>query len=99
MAAIHGNLLIGGMALKDLDGLLTDEDGTSDRWTGTLTITRAKEPLLEVGRPYRLELDDGRAGQVVVRQMRDLDEDYLRIDIEGRSPLQPHVRQAPMRNR
>jgi hypothetical protein len=87
MVVIHGNLLIGGMSLKDLDGLVEADCARSEHWKGMLTVTHEITSLLEVGRPYRLELDDGRAGQVVVRGIRDLNERFFSIDIEGRSPL------------
>jgi hypothetical protein len=88
MAEIHGKLLIGGLALKDLDGILDDdtEDG-SDGWRGRLMVDQSTGPLLEVGRDYRLELDDGRAGRVVVLGVGELKGAKIRIEIEGRSPL------------
>jgi hypothetical protein len=66
-------LLIGGMALKDLEGELEQEapDHDSGDWTlaGKVNLQAQAQELLEVGRTYRLLLDDGRAGQVVVNNV------------------------------
>lgn len=89
MMSIHGNLLIGGMALKELDGLLDQDNCDRCRgWRGTLTVAQQCGPLLEVGRDYRLELDDGRAGSVVVRRLGKTGDERIELEIEGRSPLQ-----------
>lgn len=69
MQTFHGNLLIGGMALRDLEGeLLTESQLTeSGDWLlhGRLRVNSQAEQL-QVGRKYRLLLDDGRAGPVVL---------------------------------
>lgn len=73
MHEFHGHLLIGGMTLKDLDGELEEEapqDESSDwRLAGRVNLQAQAQPHLEVGRTYRLQLDDGRAGQVVLRKV------------------------------
>jgi hypothetical protein len=66
----HGDLLIGGDLLKHLQVDLEDEqpqDGSRD-WVlaGHLHLTAEQCQLVEMDRPYRLQLADGRAGQVVV---------------------------------
>ena len=65
MQEFHGNLLIGGMALKNLDGLIDDDtpDERSD-WSGRFTVDRCQRDVLELGRQYLLMLDDGRNREV-----------------------------------
>ncbi|HUY90714.1 MAG TPA: hypothetical protein VMV10_18415 [Pirellulales bacterium] len=80
MSEFHGNLLIGGMTLKNLSGTL-DEDTLAEnaRWHGEFSIDPQQSRLLESGRPYRLELEDGRAGKIVI----------LRVDrVAGRQTMQ-----------
>jgi hypothetical protein len=73
MHPFHGQLLIGGMALKDLEGELEQEapDQDSGDWTlsGKVNLQAQAQELVEVGRTYRLLLDDGRAGQIVVNNV------------------------------
>lgn len=70
MSEFHGNLLIGGMTLKNLSGTL-DEDPLSEnaRWHGELSIEPQQFELIQPGRPYRLELEDGRAAKIVILQV------------------------------
>lgn len=87
----HGDLLIGGMSLKDLDGDV-DED-TSEHpgsFSGRFTIEADRQDVLETGRPYRLMLDDGRAGQVIVSRIEPTNDNHqLLVEFEGTSPLEP----------
>jgi hypothetical protein len=90
MAEIHGQLLIGGLRLRDLVGTL-ELESTSDsrpRWSGQLLLDLEQGRLLETERPYRLELDDGRAGQVIVARVEAIP-GQLRVKVlyQGTSPL------------
>jgi hypothetical protein len=75
-AAMHeaeGDLLIGGDRIKHLHIDLEAEqkqDGSAE-WTlaGHLHVTAEQSRLLETDRPYRLQLADGRSGQVIVRRI------------------------------
>jgi hypothetical protein len=75
-AAMHeseGDLLIGGDRIKRLHVDLEAEhkqDGSAE-WTlaGHLHLTVEQSQLLETDRPYRLQLADGRSGQVIVRRI------------------------------
>jgi hypothetical protein len=73
MRDFEGSLLIGGQTLKQLHvELLGDQpNGEANEWllTGRLTLDPHEQELLEVGRRYRLQLRDGRAGQVVIGSM------------------------------
>ena len=78
MHEFQGDLLIGGARLKQIHGELANEEpptGDSHEWTlaGQLHLTPEQSGQLEVHRPYRLVLSDGRAGQVI----------FLRIDADG----------------
>ena len=57
MHEFQGDLLIGGERLKCVHGELEEE------------VPQAGSHLLETDRPYRLQLDDGRAGQVFVSRI------------------------------
>jgi hypothetical protein len=70
----HGDLLIGGDRLKHVQVDLEDEQpqaGSRD-WVlaGHLHLTAEQLKHVETDRPYRLELADGRAGQVVVSRIQ-----------------------------
>lgn len=70
MSEIHGRLLIGGMTLKDIYGVVElSNDCACAGWCGHLLIDPAQNQHLESGRHYRLELDDGRAGKIVVTRV------------------------------
>ena len=77
----EGQLLIGGMALTHLEGQLAQEQHAdeSDEWllSGSFHVNPQDEPHLQTGRPYRLLLDDGRAGQVVVETIETGDRDRV----------------------
>lgn len=72
MARIHGQLLIGGLRLKDLRGTLDHGLDGPRSWSGQLEVASEQASLLEPQRPYRLELDDGRAGQVIVARIEHI---------------------------
>ena len=63
MGEIRGRLLIGWVVLRNLEasldhGALDSESG----WTWSLLIDPPQQECLQLGRPYRLELNDERAG-------------------------------------
>jgi len=73
MHEAEGDLLIGGDRLKHLHVDLEAEQqqaGTTE-WTlaGHLHVTTEQSQLLETDRPYRLQLADGRCGQVIVSRI------------------------------
>jgi hypothetical protein len=69
----HGTLLIGGMQLRDVRGELDEEkrQAHSQEWrlTGRVNLKRSQLDYFQAGRTCRLELDDGRAGQVVLEHL------------------------------
>jgi len=67
MVTFQGDLLLGGMALRNLVGFMqTDAAAGSSAWSGYFQMNPQQKSILETGRPYLLLLDDGRSGQVVV---------------------------------
>lgn len=90
MSEVHGRLLIGGMTLKDLSGVVElSRDCGCAQWCGHLLVEPHHSEHLEEGRPYRLELDDGRAGQIAVRRVECcLGQRKLRVAFEGLSALE-----------
>ncbi len=75
MHAFHGDLLIGGTAIRNVNGLLDDQADVSDRngdevWSGRFTIDRCQEEDLELGRQYLLLLEDGRNREVMLVDIR-----------------------------
>lgn len=89
MSDIHGRLLIGGMTLKDLYGTVElSNDCQCSQWCGHLLVEPQHVEFLETGRRYRLELDDRRAGQIVVTQVECLlGQRKLRVQFNGISGL------------
>lgn len=89
MGEIRGRLLIGGMVLRNLEvnldpGALDSESG----WMGSLLIDPPHQECLQFGRPYRLELDDERAGQIEVTHIEGLPgQTRRRAIIRGCTPL------------
>jgi hypothetical protein len=89
MASIRGRLLIGGMTLHDVAVVLEGEGSTAaTAWRGHLLIEPLCFECIEVSRPYRVELDDGRAGQLVVSRVKHVPgEERLRAEFVGQSKL------------
>jgi hypothetical protein len=89
MSEFHGNLLIGGMRLKNLSGTLDEiETGQGGGWRGELFIEPRQNEYLQPDRPYRLELDDGRAGTIAITRIGYVvGEPQLQAAFDGLSPL------------
>ena len=89
MQEFHGDLLIGGMALRQLHGELEQEQPQEESgdWmlAGHLHLSPQQKALLDLHRPYRLQLDDGRAGQVVVSRIAAETEQELLVDFEPKA--------------
>jgi hypothetical protein len=84
MREFEANLLIGGAALKRLRGELEQEEpvnGSSD-WllSGHLHLSPQDGPSVQFNRQYRLELADGRSGQVLFTRVAAQDELELVVD-------------------
>ncbi len=89
MGEIQGRLLIGGMVLRNLEASLDEGSLDSESgWTGSLLITPPVQESLQLRRPYRLELNDERAGQIEVTHIDCVPgQNKLRVHIRGCTPL------------
>ena len=89
MGEIQGRLLIGGMVLRNLEASLDERSLDSEfGWTGSLLIAPPLQECLQLHRPYRLELDDERAGQIEVTHIDCVPGDRkLRVHVRGCTPL------------
>jgi hypothetical protein len=93
MHSAEGDLLIGGDRIKHVQIDLEDEQpqAGSREWVlaGHLHLTAEQSRLLETDRPYRLQLADGRAGQVVVCRIKaDGKPDELLADFLPKATVQ-----------
>ncbi len=81
MQPFLGELLMGGMRLRDLTGLFKDIP-SEDRayWSGHFFVDKQQQPLIEFGRPYLLMLNDGRQGQVVVTDCASMEGEAVRVE-------------------
>ena len=87
MSEFHGRLLIGGMTLGNLFGTL-EQESPSQTCQGEILIDPSQNEYLESGRPYRLELEDGRAAQIVLTRVECiLSQPKLRVAFNSLSPL------------
>jgi len=83
MSDIHGTLLIGGMRLDDLSGAC-EQDPATGCWRGKLFVDQYQGSYLHTERLYRLELDDGRATQVVLHRISPVSgEALMRVEFES----------------
>ena len=84
MQDIHGDLLIGGMRLKDVRCEVEKErpsdDSTDYEMSGHLHLPSEQLDLLQLNREYRIQLEDGRGGQVVLSRIAAEREDDLLVD-------------------
>ena len=86
MHEFDGDLLIGGLRLKHVHGELEKDEplpNTSDHLlSGKLNVDEAQKELIECGRRYRLQIDDGPAGPVVVSRINDGQDHSLTLEFE-----------------
>ena len=85
MHAFEGDLLVGGARIRQIHGELEDEQpqSGSSEWVlaGHLHLTPEQSQQVETDRPYRLQLADGRCGQVIVSRIAaDGDRNHLLAD-------------------
>ena len=73
MQALDGDLLVGGARIRHLHVELEAEQPQSGsaEWvlSGHIHLSTEQSQLLETDRPYRLQLADGRCGQVIVSRI------------------------------
>lgn len=70
MHEFQGDLLIGGLAIRNLHGTLSEAPAPAgQQWSGQFEVEPAQQEVLEVGRQYLLMLDDGRNAEVMVTEV------------------------------
>jgi hypothetical protein len=94
MHDFEGDLLIGGMKLSHLCGELEMEshDDLSQDWffSGRIKLPPEDREFLQLGRLYRLELADGRAGQVIISRLEPCDNEHVVAEfLPQNSPNKP----------
>jgi hypothetical protein len=86
MHEFDGDLLIGGLRLKHVHGELEMDEplaNSSDHLlSGKLNVDETQKAVLECGRRYRLQIDDGPAGQVIVSRINDGQDHSLTLEFE-----------------
>ena len=85
MQKFHGDLLIGGLAIRHLEGTLVEGASAQQReWSGQFQLESSQEEVLEIGRQYLLMLDDGRNAEVMVIRPNSI---HLRAQTYPKAPL------------
>jgi hypothetical protein len=86
MQEFHGNLSLGGLQLQHLHGELESDqpqpDSKEHLLTGRLSFPPNQKTQLELGRRYRLEIEDGPAGPVVVSRIESEKEDEIVLEFQ-----------------
>jgi len=82
MHAFQGDLLIGGMRMKHVRGEIQEErcSGNSADYvlSGRLHLSPDQLKSLQLNREYRIQLEDGRGGQVVLSRIaREQEHEFL----------------------
>ena len=69
MQKFHGDLLVGGGAIRELDGVLGEQ--TVRHRVGKFEVEATQQPLLELNRPYLLLLESGDSVKVRVKGINE----------------------------
>ena len=79
MHSFHGDLLIGGLAIKNLDGEIDGDETSSQQaaWEGQFKVDPCQTEVLELGRQYLLILDDGRNREVMLTEIDEQADDAV----------------------
>lgn len=93
MSGFEGDLLIGGMRLQNLQCELEEEwpEAQSDDWllAGRLCLCADEQNLLELGRRYRLQLQDGRGAEVVISRIDSGESDRIVAEFKPAPTVRP----------
>ena len=93
MDEFNGDLYLGGLRLKHLHGELKSDqpldDSADHLLSGKLEIPPAQQSQIELGRRYRLQIEDGPAGQVVVSRIDAQEKDHPVVEFEPPPATKP----------
>ena len=85
MRRFHGDLLMGGLALREIDGVIDDEVAEpKPHQEGHFEVDAETQSMLELNRPYLLRIDDGDSIKLVVKEM-DETSDHRRLIVQFES--------------
>lgn len=87
MRRFHGDLLMGGVAIREIDGELDDRPA-GDRCppAGNFEVEAPQQSMMELGRPYLLLTDDGDSVELVVTDIgATLDPGRVRVQFQATS--------------
>jgi hypothetical protein len=80
---IHG--ADGAVVVEGVKVMIEEEEGDEGGWHGTLSVTH-RTPVL-AGQRYRLVLDDGRSGEILIRRNTFAGGDDRAVAFRGQGPL------------
>lgn len=85
MRRFHGDLLMGGVAIREIDGEMDDANVTGCRYqAGNFEMSAPQRSLMELGRPYLLLMDDGDAVELVVTDIgATIDPGRVRVQFQA----------------
>lgn len=82
MRRFHGDLLMGGLSLREIDGVIEDElKEPEHHHEGHFEVDVEKQAVLELNRPYLLMTDNGDSMKLVVKKM-DETGDHSRLIVQ-----------------
>lgn len=84
MRRFHGDLLVGGLTLHEIDGVIEHECPEPARQEGHFEVDAEQHALLELNRPYLLRIDDGESMKLVVKGI-DQSSDDRRLVVQFES--------------
>lgn len=85
MRRFHGDLLMGGLAIREIDGVIDQEDVEPNHHNeGHFEVDAEKQSVLELGRPYLLMIDNGESMKLVVKEL-DETNDHCRLVVQFES--------------
>ena len=84
MRTFHGDLLIGGFAIREIDGVIDEEDVQPDHHDeGYFEVDADNQAVLELGRPYLLVTEQGESIKLVVKALGEASDNRVVVQFES----------------
>ena len=84
MRRFHGDLLMGGLAIREIDGVIDAEDIQPDHHDeGHFEVDAEKQSVIELGRTYLLLIDKGESIKLVVKELGETSDHRLVVQFES----------------